>query len=110
MKVTKVVVKDVVLNKEDVYTFTEWDRISFLMTGELCLIGSTIYQARIRIVDSSFRISGKPLLIYSLPQPISLPQIQSAQSSLMALYSQLSHNLPSFSSLPLSECSSVRIV
>ena len=104
------IVKDVVLNTEDPYTFTEWDQSSFLMTGELCLIGSTIYQARIRMVDSSFCISEKPLLTYSLPQPISLQQIQSVQSSLMALYSQLSHNLPSFSSLSLSECSSVRIV
>ena len=107
---TKVVVKDVVLNKEDPYSFTEWDQTSFLMTGELCLIGSMIYQARIRVVDSSFRISGKPLLVYSLPQPVSSPQIRSIQSSLMALYSQLSHKLPSFSSLPLSECSSVKLV
>lgn len=107
-KVNKVIVKDLSLSNEDPYSFAEWDTKPFLLTGELCLIGSTIHQAQIRLVDSSFVRSGRSILTYSLKDPISLPQIRSIQSMLMTLYSLLSQSPSSIPSQSLSQCASVR--
>ena len=50
LKVNRVVLKSASLSVEDPYSFKDWDSMPLLLTGEVNLIGSTIYEYSIRVV------------------------------------------------------------
>ena len=54
LKVNRVVIKSASLSVEDPYSFKEWDSMPLLLTGEVNLIGSTIYEYSIRVVLLTF--------------------------------------------------------
>ena len=48
------ILKKVSLGEEDPYSFQDWDLKPLLLTGEVCLIGSTIYSFLIKVGSLEF--------------------------------------------------------
>ena len=54
LKVNRVVLKSASLSVEDPYSFKDLESMPLLLTGEVNLIGSTIYEYSIRVVLLTF--------------------------------------------------------